>query len=415
MRRKYPERWPKFANLPDRRIMLNPIDIIETLYYLQRIGPVCYLHPSFGYYFEFFQAKPHGMVYELKLNPTNSIAGPPLTAAEVKDQDAFWRSLKVTEIDPLIKKAEPFIKPKPGKYKPKPWTLDQYLAESYSRALNDFGVELQKAGDMPLAGEYFTWATQLNPANPSAWLNRNFNQRWRDGKHGAEKLNQEVLDRLFFFGDSWGAGLGVNGPPDEPIACYMLGKEFEQGGLFRQAGQFMERTTHFDPDNRPAQFDSVLLHLKAQLPEIALQRASALRARYGAGLTEDEEIFLVNAEAWALVVKNELSAAERLLADAQRKYPKSSAPWDTLADIYVQLGRVTNALETLDKQLRAQPDSQQALVKYGGNLLPLGRYSEALTYLDRAVKLNPNNLLAEAGVPLFSEEFHLGQFRHPVK
>ena len=30
-------------------------------------------------------------------------------------------------------------------------------------------------------------------------------------------------------------------------------------------------------------------------------------------------------------------------------------------------------------------------MKYGGNLLLLGRYTEALTYLDRAVKLNANN------------------------
>ena len=30
-------------------------------------------------------------------------------------------------------------------------------------------------------------------------------------------------------------------------------------------------------------------------------------------------------------------------------------------------------------------------MKFGGNLLLLGRYTEALTYLDRAVKLNPNN------------------------
>lgn len=392
MRKKYPERWPKFSSPPDRRMIFSPINIVEMLYYLQRTGPVYYLHPSFGYYFEFFQAKPHAMVYELKLNPTNSIAGAPLTPAEVKDQDAFWRSLKVTEIDPLIKKAEPFVKPKPGKYQPKPWTLNQYLAESYSRALNDFGVELQKSGAMPLAGEYFAWAAQLNPANPAAYLNRNFNQQWREGKKRVGKIEQDVVDRLYFFDGSWAAGLALNGPPDEPVACYTLGKEFEQGGLFRQAGQYMERTIHFDPDNRSAQLDSVLMHLKAQLPEIALQRAKGIRASFGAaGLTEDEEIFLLNAEAWALVVKNELPAAEQILRDAQKKYPKSSAPWDTLADIYVQLGRVTNALETLDKQLRAQPDSQQALVKYGGNLLPLGRYTEALTYLDRAVKLNPNN------------------------
>jgi tetratricopeptide (TPR) repeat protein len=391
MLKKFPERWPKFASPPHPRSLIGSVNLIELLYHLHRTGPVYYLHPSFGYYFEFFQARPRGMVYELKLIPTNSIAGPALTATEVKDQDAYWRSLKAAEIDPLIKKAEPFIKLKPGKYKPKPWTLDQYLAQLYSRALNHFGVELQKAGAMPLAGDYFDWSARLNPGNPAAWHNRAFNRRWRDGRKGPEKDNQEAIDRLAYFGGSWGASLGECGPPDEPTACYALAREFEQGGNYRQAGQFMERTLFFDPDNRSAQIVSVLLHLNAQLSETALQRATAFRARYGAaGLTEDEEIDLLNAEAWARVVKNELPAAERLLGDAQRKYPKLSGPWDTLADIYVQLGRVTNALETLDKQLQAQPDSQQALVKYGGILLRLGRYAEALPRLDRALQLNPS-------------------------
>jgi len=392
MRKKHPNRWPQFASPPNPRSILNSISLIEILYVLHQTGPVYYLHPSFGYYFEFFHARPRGLVYELKLNPTNSIAAPPMTAAEVKEQDAFWRSLKAAEFDPLIKKAVAFEKLRPGKYKPKSWTLDQYLAEIYSRALNHFGVELQKADTMTLAGDYFDWAAQLNPGSPTAWHNRNFNRRWREGKREALKVDQEVLDRLVFFDGSWALSLGQNGPPDEPTACYSLAREFELGGNFRQAGQFMERTLHFDPNNRSAQIVSILLHLKAQFPEIALQRANAFRARHGAiGLTEDEEIDLLNAEAWSHVVKNELPAAERLLADAQRKYPRSSAPWDTLGDIYVQLGRVTNALETLEKQLRAQPDSQQALVKSGGILWNLGRYTEALIPLDRALSLNPNN------------------------
>jgi len=391
MRRKHPERWPQFVSEPHPRATLHPNNLIEILYLLHRGGPVYYLHPSFGYYFEYFQAKPRGMVYELKLNPTNTMASPPLTVAEVKEQDAFWRSIKAAEIDPLIQKAPPFVKFTPAKYKPKPWTLDVYLAETYSRTLNHFGVELQKAGEMPLAGEYFDWAAKLNRGNPAAWHNLHFNRRWREGNKAAQTNNQEVIERLAYFG-SWGASLGLNGPPDEPTACYALAREFQEGALFRQAGQFIERTLHFDPDNRSAQLVSALLHLRAQLPEIALQRVKAFRARYGAsGLTEDEEIDLLNAEAWAHVVKGELPDAERLLADAQRRFPRSSAPWDTLSDIYGQLGRVTNALETLDKQLRLQPDSQPVLVRYGGILFNLGRYPEALTYLDRALKLNPSN------------------------
>ena len=392
---RHPQRWPKFASPPDLRQMLNPPNLIGMLYQLAQTGPVYYLHPSFGYYFEYFYARPRQMVYELKLYPTNSITAPPLTATEIKEQDAYWRSLKAGEIDPLIKKAVPFTKPRPGKDKPKPGTLDNFLAYAYSRALNDFGVEAQKTGALPLAGEYFDWAVQLNPANPAAYLNRDFNRQWRESKRAAEKPSEGTLDRLGAFGGRWDAILGQNGPVDEPTACYLLAQTFEQGGNYRQAGQNLERTLFFDPDNRSAQLVSIFLHLKSQLPDLALQRAAAFRVRHRAsGVKEDDEMELIRAEAWAYVAKNDLATAEGLIASAQKKHPKQSTPWETLFDIYNQLGQVTNAIATLDRQLRDQPENPLALVNYGALNSRLGKHAEALPYLDRALQINPRNELA---------------------
>jgi len=167
---KHPDRWPKPNRPVEPKAMIDSRSLVEMIYQLSKSGPVYYLHPSFGYYFEFFSLKPHQMLYELKLYPTNSLSlsAPVLTAAEIKQQDTYWQSLLAGEIDPLIKKAVPFTKPKPGKDKPKRETLDGYLGKFYSRALNHFGVEAQRSGDLATAGQYFNLAFRLNPSSPSA-------------------------------------------------------------------------------------------------------------------------------------------------------------------------------------------------------------------------------------------------------
>jgi tetratricopeptide (TPR) repeat protein len=371
LQKDHPDRWPKFVTPPQPKASIDSVNLIEMLYQLSKTGPVYYLHPSFGYYFEYFYMRPHQMI---------------------KDQDAYWESLRAREIDPLIKKAVPFTKMRPGKDKPRPRTVDVYLAETYSRALNHFGVEAQKAGHLETAGKYFDLALQCNPANPAAHANRDFNRLLSAGKPANEKISEEVTERLKPYGGQWDAILGQNGPVDEPGACYVLARAFEQGNNFRQAAQNLERTIHFAPDNRNAQLISMLVCVKANLPDRALEKISQFRSRYAAAsLTEEEEMELLRAEAWAHLMKNELATSEKLLAGARTKYPKQSTPWETLVDIYLQLGRITNAIATLDEQLKSQPDSTRALVNYGALKIRLGKFAEALPYLDRALQLNPKD------------------------
>ena len=388
---KFPGRWIKFNAELDPKSLVSPANLIEGLYQLRQTVPICYLQPSFGYYFEYFHARPRKMVYDLQLNPTNSITPPVLTAAEIQAQDAYWQSIKTRELDPLIRKAMPFVKPTKNS-KPKARTLDSYISETYSQALDHFGVEAQKAGARAIAGKYFDLALQLNPANPAAYLNLDFNKLLQAGKPFSPKPSDGTIDRLNAVAGGWEAVLGTAGPVDDPTVCYMLAQIFEQGGNHRQAGQFIERTLAYDPTNRSAHLVSILMHVKASLPDQALARAAQFRSRFGiSNLREDEEIELIRAEAWAYVVKNDLPTAERMLAAAQTRFPRQSAPWDTLFDIYLQGGRITNALATLDHQLRTQPDSLRALVNYGALHMRMGQFTNALPYLDRALKVNPND------------------------
>lgn len=391
LQKQFPELWPKFNREPGVRTLFQPTDLISMLYQLSLSNSIVYLQPSFGYYFEYFYAKPHQMVYELKLYPTNSIGAPAMTAAELKQQDAYWRSLKATEIDPLFKKAVPFSKPKPGKDTPRPRTLETYLCESYSRVLNHFGVEAQRAEAFPVAAEYFDWAAQLNPSNPSAQLNREFNKQWQATKKSGDKFSEAVTDRMALYENNWNSILNFNGPVDHPTACAALGETFRRNANFRQAAHYFERTLRFEPESNTAQLLLISAMASAQLSDLALARIAQYRAAHGQKLTEADEMELLRSEAWARVGRNEMDLAERMLIGAAPRYPKNSAPWDTLVDIYLQLGRITNALSVLDRQLQAQPDSHRALINYGAINARLNKFTEAIPYYDRALKTAPND------------------------
>jgi tetratricopeptide (TPR) repeat protein len=258
--------------------------------------------------------------------------------------------------------------------------------------MNHFGVAAQRGGDLAVAGRYFDLAFRINPSNPAALVNRNTNRNLASGKKPDAKPDEEVVDRLKLYGGRWDVIMGQNGPVDDPVACYALARVFEQGNNFRQAAQNIERTIALDPDNRNARLISAMICVKAMRPDIALEKITDFRKRYGgSNITELEEMELLRAEAWAHVIKGDLPTSERLLRTAQSKYPQETAPWETLFDIYNQLGQMTNAVTILDRQLQAQPNSSRALINYAAVKGRLGKAEDGLPYLDRALEINPKD------------------------
>ena len=60
--RKYPDKWPLIVNATNQG-GVSPLSIFELLISLSKSNTICYLNPSYGYYFEHFYEEPHGMVY----------------------------------------------------------------------------------------------------------------------------------------------------------------------------------------------------------------------------------------------------------------------------------------------------------------------------------------------------------------
>ena len=53
----------------------RPVDegfLVQLALRLAETNSIYYLHPSFGYYFEFFYLEAHGLVYKLKPYSTNT-------------------------------------------------------------------------------------------------------------------------------------------------------------------------------------------------------------------------------------------------------------------------------------------------------------------------------------------------------
>jgi tetratricopeptide (TPR) repeat protein len=60
----------------------------------------------------------------------------------------------------------------------------------------------------------------------------------------------------------------------------------------------------------------------------------------------------------------------------------------------IEQGRYEEAIEYLDRALTIEPNHVLALTSMGGALVGLGKYQEAIEYLDRALTIEPNNINA---------------------
>src|SRR5207237_10702274 len=116
-----------------------------------------------GYYFETLYLQPHGLVYHLMPYATNSVAPPALTDAIVQENQKFWAGAR-----PALDRLANLIGRKINDAR--------VVGRWYSRALNWWGVELQKLGRAEDAAQAFALARKLNPDNISVELNLAFNQ-----------------------------------------------------------------------------------------------------------------------------------------------------------------------------------------------------------------------------------------------
>jgi tetratricopeptide (TPR) repeat protein len=399
---EFPQKWPDTVTAAEQTNGVTPLHLIRLLAALAKTNELYYLHPSFGYYFEEFYLEPHGLVYKLKTLPQDTLLPPPPDKNQTAENEAFWSRAETEAFAPIERAVAPPDPNAPQSLAEKIFTrlhadreqnLNAVVAGTfYSRSLDFWGVEQQRAGDLEKAAAHFDTAQKLNPDNVVAKINLQFNQKLRDGQTVPVDLSGVTSDQFGKY-RNWDNALNESGPFDEPSFCFAQGLIFaNQSGLFRQSIALFERVHELAPDYLPASLHLAESYLVSRLPDRALD---ALREP----LAQPEKFSLDAANSTQLNVlaaaayfqKNDTARGTELLETEISLHPTNDDLLVTAAQAYMARGLFTNALAVINRKLESTPDDPTWLFSKGYVSIQLKDYDTAISALTRVLSIQTNN------------------------
>jgi tetratricopeptide (TPR) repeat protein len=379
----------------------SQLSLVQFLAELGRTHELVYLQPSFGYYFETFYPEPSGLVYLLKTYAPNMTDPPVPSAAQITQQTAYWQTLASGPLQEL----KTDLARLPADSRRKQDSDPSFIGTYYSRALNHWGFELQRAGRFEEAAPIFEQAIALNPDNASALINREMNASWRKDRTRIVKLSKEAEEKLGTYRAGLAYLLGTCGPIDEPSFAFEVASVFANGNLFRQAGQMIRRSLYYAPNEIYYHAALANLEILARQPDRALTLVSVIRT--GMPLQTNApsvQVEVSRVESVAHFVKNEFNEAERISKDSVQKFPEVDAAHYNLWRLYVsQADRVrstnspaaamlmTNALHVVDDQLRLRPQNASAWFNHGNLCIYVNDYEGAIQSFTTVLQLQKDH------------------------
>lgn len=404
LHQQFPKQWPKIVGDKDMGA-INPVGLLGMLNLLSKTNSLYYLNPSFGYYFEQFYQEPHGLVYALKPLPEDTLLPPPLDQKLMAANEKFWADA-ATEF-PKIEKALALqesiaAKKQPTRENIADWLLMRLHSFSepnpnaiiagtfYSRSLNFWGVQLQRAGELEKAAACFTNAINLNPENVVARINLDFNHILRTGAATPVELVRIATDQFGKY-RNWNEVTGANGPFDEISFCFEQAVMLMQGGLMRQAAQPFNRVRQLAPDNLAARLFLAQIYIFAQQPDRTLE---ALHDP----LTQPQKFFLNAGNSIGLNIlaaaahfqKSENAQGIALLEKEIDRHPDDTTLLTAATQAYFMRGLYTNALHVIERKLAQTPDDPQWLFGKGYAHLQMGANGDAIKSLTRVLEIQTN-------------------------
>ncbi len=327
------------ASLPTPDKMPAAIDSLSAVGLLQHFSqngmPLYYLHPSFGFFFEVFYTRPHGLVQELKLytnNATGPLDPPALTAQEITENQNFWNQLQTGVLAPLPEIAK---------------TSSDAAAVGWfaSRSLNSWGVELQKANHLKEAAERFNQAVALNPQNHMAQNNKKFNSNLQDGNTQPLDTTETVREALMV-SRSWEGILTSDGPADEPSFQMRFGEALAAGGNLRQAYILFHRRLELRPHDFEAQLAIAKTLVDMRFPDKAL---TVIREAEPQATNPNAKTELLRVEALSYMTQTNFPAAEKLLLAARQSSPNDERRANLLVEFYCSSGVAMRQMKQEEK------------------------------------------------------------------
>jgi tetratricopeptide (TPR) repeat protein len=340
---------------------------VEAVALLQQLGTnhaIYSLHPAAqsDALAEFFYFQPQGLVYRLQAYPLDVAFAPAPAPERLRGNQVFWQLFRNEQFTNLVRHTNPpptppvsgllkrFLNTFRTHQEPDPHAL--LAGAFYACALNDWGVELQKNGQLQAAGASFADALQLNPRNAAAQINQQFNEDYQSGQEVAEQTPLETAQNLNQYRDL--QHVLRDGAVDEPNICFLIATVLTESQLYRPAIAQLERVKALDPER-----------LQAYLSLASLFNTCR-------------------------DYTNGLAAANELLA----RSPTNTIGMVLKAAAQVQLHDNSQAIPLLDQVLTLEPTNELALINRGQAWSNLGQYPTARRDYETMLQINPNDYRA---------------------
>lgn len=373
----YGANWPAL----ELETMSNPLSDnaqLQQIYVLSRMRQLFYLHPSFGYHFEALELVPTDTIYAMLPRPTNQVARPALSDAAFAAIDRAWTQVRQHWVDDpaLLRMKELRV-------------ADAVpVAKHFARALNTWGVFLQRRGQLAEAATFFTAAADLDQENLAAVINRQSNETLQAGKHEAVVLDQSLSDRLGQYRDL-PTFLSRCGPVDEPSFCFRLGRNFYDARLYRQAVEQFTRAYELQPNSIETRLWLTSAKLSAQRFTEVLHDIASIRSAAADSLTPAQQTDLVTMQAWATYRQGDLPAAEKIMKEAIQAFPDRQELLRSLNDIYVAANDTNAALAAVDQLIALNPGNARPLITKSAIQIQTGALAEAIETLNGVLEKEP--------------------------
>ncbi len=392
--------WPRMAVEKDAG-SIAPQQVMQWLSAMGQKAELIYLHPSFGYFFETYYLEPRKLVFTLKPYPPGAADTPLPNAALIAQQAAAWNSLTDT-----LNGLKSTVKTQPEDRAERVQDATLYVASFYSRSLNWWGVELQRAGRFEDAARYFEEAVALNPDNAAALLNRDANALWRNGQQRLGSMNTEQQEKLALY-RGMEALLMACGPVDVPEFNAQFSQTLVQAGLYRQASHVVRRALAYAPKEPMFELALAKVELFGGNNDDALALIASLKPR-AQNADPSTQIDIARVEAFAQNARTNFPEAKRILEDAVRRFPEHNESHKSLSQLHVdhaqklnEAGKaaeasveMTNAIRVIENQLKLQPQNAAARFDYGWLLLSVKDFDGATTQFTKVLELQKDNSAA---------------------
>jgi tetratricopeptide (TPR) repeat protein len=395
LRQRHPEfnLAPPLLHLPSD--LTNPPVLTAWFEDLVAAREVYCLRPFLGYLGESLSFQPCGLFYRLKPCAANVLEEELPPPAVLAENRAFWQAFIAKPLPELVRHI-----PSPEQLAPpRSWQWLQQKAYReperdpraavvgafYSRSLNTWGVELQKAGLLREAGNCFAAALQLSPNNAAAQINRDFNQALQAHKPAAIQPAQPSEAQL---GKrrSWSQMLALDGSIDEPNACCKVGTMFAEANLPRQAVQQFARAQTLAPGQ-----PDVVLRLAEQLIRLA-DYTNALAAANQALQLKPLDPDALFWKGCSLMLLKDYEGAIPLLNQSLTTQTNFQTAM-TLGFTHFQLGNLDAARQAYERAAQSRTNAYQAYFHLAQVAYRQKDTNAAISYIESYRSNTPPNLL----------------------